>query len=631
MTDSTDGGVDFASLGLIEPILKSLSDVGYEKPSPIQAATIPTILAGTDILGQAQTGTGKTAAFALPVLSNLDLSQRDPQVLVLAPTRELAIQVAEAFQKYAANLPGFRVAPIYGGQGYGNQLSQLKRGVHVVVGTPGRVMDHIERGTLKLANLKVLVLDEADEMLRMGFVDDVEWILSKTPEDRQIALFSATMPSQIRRIADKYLVNPEHITIKASTETAVNIRQRVWTVRGMAKMEALTRILEVEEKDGVIIFTRTKHATEEVADKLRARGHAAEALNGDIQQANREKIVQKLKDGRIDILVATDVAARGLDVERISHVINYDIPYDTEAYVHRIGRTGRAGRSGNAILFATPRESRLLKNIERTTRSKIEHMDLPSSEDINDVRIGNFRQRITDTLANSDLTFFKKIVEEYAAENEETSHVDVAAALAQLLQGDEPFLVRKEPPRRERQERQERGQDHDFQKDWGKGRGDRDERPNRPKKRREQFEDGDKVTYKIDVGNSHDVRPGNIVGAVANEGGIASSQIGRVKIFDNFSLVDLPKDLSKEQIDKVSACWVQGQQLNMRPDNGGPTGGAGGERRGGGNFRDRDGESRPPRRRSNSDSDRRGGDAPAKKPHRKGGSSEGFKKRKPRD
>lgn len=627
MTDSTDGGVDFASLGLIDPILKALSDVGYEKPSPIQAATIPTVLAGTDILGQAQTGTGKTAAFALPVLSNLDLSQRDPQVLVLAPTRELAIQVAEAFQKYAANLPGFRVAPIYGGQGYGNQLSQLKRGVHVVVGTPGRVMDHIERGTLKLANLKVLVLDEADEMLRMGFVDDVEWILSKTPEDRQIALFSATMPSQIRRIADKYLVDPEHITIKATTETAVNIRQRVWTVRGMAKMEALTRILEVEDKDGVIIFTRTKHATEEVADKLRARGHAAEALNGDIQQANREKIVQKLKDSRIDILVATDVAARGLDVERISHVINYDIPYDTEAYVHRIGRTGRAGRSGNAILFATPRESRLLKNIERTTRSKIEHMDLPSSEDINDVRIGNFRQRITDTLANTDLTFFKKVVNDYINDNEDSNAIDIAAALAQLMQGDEPFLVRKDPPRRERQER---GQDRDFQKDWGQGKGERDDRPSRPKKRREEFQDGDKVTYKIDVGHSHDVRPGNIVGAVANEGSIASGQIGRVKIFDHFSLVDLPKDLSKEQLDKVSNAWVQGQQLNLRPDTGGPTGGAGGERKSGGHFSDSD--SRPPRRRASNDSNaRRDGDAPARKPHRKNGSNDGFKKRKSRD
>ncbi|MFT5064293.1 MAG: ATP-dependent RNA helicase DeaD [Gammaproteobacteria bacterium] len=629
MTDSTESGVDFASLGLIEPILAGLKDVGYETPSPIQAATIPTILAGTDVLGQAQTGTGKTAAFALPILSNLDLSQRDPQVLVLAPTRELAIQVAEAFQTYASHLPGFRVAPIYGGQGYGNQLSQLKRGVHVVVGTPGRVMDHIERGTLKLHQLKVLVLDEADEMLRMGFVDDVEWILSKSPDDRQIALFSATMPSQIRRMSDKYLVNPEHITIKATAASSVNIRQRVWTVRGMAKMEALTRILEVEEKDGVIIFTRTKTATEEVADKLRARGHAAEALNGDIQQANREKIVQKLKDGRIDILVATDVAARGLDVERISHVINYDIPYDTEAYVHRIGRTGRAGRSGNAILFATPRESRLLKNIERLTASKIEHMDLPSSDDINDVRIGNFRQRITDTIGNSDLTFFKKVVEEYTSENEGASTVDVAAALAQLLQGDVPFLVRKEPPRRERDDH---SNDRDS-KDWGRGKGDRDDRPARPKKRREEFEDGDKVTYKIDVGHSHDVRPGNIVGAVANEGGIASGQIGRVKIFDNFSLIDLPKNLPKEQLDKVSACWVQGQQLNLRPDSGGPTGGAGGERERKPNFRSREneGDSRPPRRSSNASEPRStGGDSPAKKPHRKGGSSEGFKQRKPR-
>src|SRR6185437_6937220 len=376
----------FADLGLGEALLATLTEVGYESPSPIQAATIPPLLKGHDLLGQAQTGTGKTAAFALPILARLDRTKTKPQALVLAPTRELAIQVAEAFQRYAAKLPGFHVLPIYGGQSYGPQLGGLKRGAHVVVGTPGRVIDHLERGSLDLSGLTTLVLDEGDEMLRMGFIDDVEAVLKKTPPTRQIALFSATMPAPIRRIAQTYLREPVEISIKSKTTTATNIRQRYWWVSGLHKLDALTRILEAETFDAMLVFTRTKQATEELAEKLQARGVSAAAINGDIVQAQRERTIQQLKDGKVDILVATDVAARGLDVERISHVLNYDIPHDTEGYVHRIGRTGRAGRSGEAILFVTPREKRLLQAIERATRQPIAEMQLPGVEVVNDKR-----------------------------------------------------------------------------------------------------------------------------------------------------------------------------------------------------------------------------------------------------
>ncbi|HEY0503330.1 MAG TPA: DEAD/DEAH box helicase, partial [Lysobacter sp.] len=351
----------FTDLALPEPLLKALADVGYESPSPIQAATIPPLLEGRDVLGQAQTGTGKTAAFALPILAQVEPGRHKPQALVLAPTRELAIQVAEAFQKYASHLPGFHVLPIYGGQSYYPQLQALKRGVQVVVGTPGRVIDHLERGSLDLSELRCLVLDEADEMLRMGFIDDVEAVLKKTPETRQVALFSATMPPPIKRIAQTYLKDPVEIAIKAKTTTAANIRQRYWAVSGVHKLDALTRILEAEPFEAMLVFSRTKLATEELAEKLSARSISAAAINGDVQQAQREKTIQNLKDGKIDVLVATDVAARGLDVERISHVLNYDIPYDTESYVHRIGRTGRAGRKGEAILFVTPRERGMLR------------------------------------------------------------------------------------------------------------------------------------------------------------------------------------------------------------------------------------------------------------------------------
>ena len=417
MSANNDVTTSFRELNLIEPLLQTLDAVGYETPSPIQAATIPLLLAGKDVLGQAQTGTGKTAAFALPLLSQIDLKKTLPQVLVLAPTRELAIQVAEAFQRYAAKLKGFHVVPIYGGQDHRRQVQLLQRGVHVVVGTPGRVMDHMRRGTLKLEGLTTLVLDEADEMLRMGFIDDVEWVLEQIPKTRQIALFSATMPAVIRRIAQKHLHDPQEITIKVTTMTASTIRQRYWMVSGLHKLDALSRILEAEAFDAMIIFVRTKTATTELAEKLEARGYSTAALNGDIVQNLRERTIGQLKSGKIDILVATDVAARGLDVERISHVINYDIPYDPEAYVHRVGRTGRAGRPGDAILFVAPREKRLLAAIEKSTRQKIDPMELPTTEVINDKRVADFKQRISDTLATEELGFYYQLLEQFQHEH----------------------------------------------------------------------------------------------------------------------------------------------------------------------------------------------------------------------
>ncbi|HQX79796.1 MAG TPA: DEAD/DEAH box helicase, partial [Steroidobacteraceae bacterium] len=441
----------FRALGLPEPLLAALADVGYESPSPIQAATIPVLLAGSDLVGQAQTGTGKTAAFALPLLARLDLAQRAPQVLVLTPTRELAIQVAEAFQRYAAHLPGFHVLPVYGGQGYGPQLHALKRGTQVIVGTPGRVMDHMKRGTLVLGELRALVLDEADEMLRMGFIEDVEWILGETPEARQVALFSATMPAPIRRIAQKYLRSPAEVTIGAKTTTAANIRQRYWMVSGLHKLDALTRILEVEPFEGMLVFARTKQATVELAERLEARGFAAAALNGDVPQMQRERIVAQLKSGEIDIVVATDVAARGLDVERIGHVVNFDVPTDPESYVHRIGRTGRAGRSGEAILFIAPRERNLLRAIERATRQTIEPMSLPTVEDVNVKRVARFRERIGAALEAGAGAPYRALIEMFARELE-VPEVEIAAALAAMMQGKTPLLL--QPEARERREQQ---------------------------------------------------------------------------------------------------------------------------------------------------------------------------------
>ncbi len=566
--DST--AVSFRELGLPEPILTALAGLGYETPSPIQAAMIPHIMAGRDVLGQAQTGTGKTAAFALPLLSGLDPKAGKPQVLVLAPTRELAIQVAEAFQKYAENLPAFHVLPIYGGQSYGPQLSALRRGVQVVVGTPGRVIDHIEKNSLDLSELKTLVLDEADEMLRMGFIDDVETIIRKSPEERQVALFSATMPGAIKRIAQKYLKSPVEIQIEAKTRTAENIRQRCWQVSGLHKLDALTRILEVEPFDGMIIFARTKLATDELAQKLQARGFSAAAINGDINQAQRERTIDQLKDGRIDILVATDVAARGLDVDRISHVVNYDVPYDTESYVHRIGRTGRAGRSGEAILFIAPRERGMLRAIERATNQPIEPMELPSVATINEVRIEKFKQQITETLESEDLKLFRQLVEDYE-QAMNVPAIEIAAALAKMARGDVPLLL--EPPKREERpakafEPRERGDARPAREPREREtRGERPERPFREKKERaERAAEPGMETFRIEVGYQHGVKPGNIVGAIANEAGLDSKHMGRIEIFDDHSLVDLPEGMPKEILKHLKTVWCAGQQLRITRD-----------------------------------------------------------------
>ena len=564
----------FNQMALSPSILKVLDDVGYETPSPIQAQTIPLILAGRDVLGQAQTGTGKTAAFALPLLSMLDLKVKDPQVLVLAPTRELAIQVAEAFQTYAKHIKGFHVLPVYGGQDFRGQIRALERGVHVVVGTPGRVMDHMRRGTLKLDKLTALVLDEADEMLRMGFIDDVEWVLEQLPAKRQIALFSATMPTQIRRIATNHLNNPEQVTIKLKTTTAETIRQRYWLVSGVHKLDALTRILEAEDYNAIIVFVRTKIATTELSEKLEARGYAVAPLSGDIAQNVRERTVQQLKNGKLDIIVATDVAARGLDVERVSHVINYDIPYDTEAYVHRIGRTGRAGRHGDAILFVAPRERRLLNAIEKATNKKIEMMELPSTELINDARIVKFKQRITDTLATEELGLFYQLVEQYQQENNVPA-IEIAAALAQLAQGDTPLLLQNKPERKaerewdrdERPARKERSsKDRGASDRPGKARGDKGRESfakREPFNKKESPSEEGMDRFRIEVGHNHDVKPGNIVGAIANEANIDSKYIGRIDIHDDYSLVDLPADMPKELLRSLRKVRVSGQQMNI--------------------------------------------------------------------
>ena len=570
MEDSKAKTISTFSQFELKPALhKALDQVGYETPTPIQEQTIALLLEKKDVLGQAQTGTGKTAAFALPLLSNLNLRQKDPQVLVLAPTRELAIQVAEAFKKYASEMKSFHVLPIYGGQEYRGQIRGLQRGVHVVVGTPGRVMDHMRRGTLKLGNLTTLVLDEADEMLRMGFIDDVEWILEQTPGKRQIALFSATMPQQIRRIATRYLKDPVQITIKDKTTTATTIRQRFWPVSGMHKLDALTRILEAEPFEAMLIFVRTKTATVELSAKLEARGYASTPLNGDIKQNQRERTIEQLKKGKLDILVATDVAARGLDVERISHVVNYDIPHDTEGYVHRIGRTGRAGRQGDAILFVAPREKRMLHAIERSTNQKIELMELPSTELINDQRIVKFKQRITDTLATEELGQFYQMIEQYQQEHNVPA-LEIAASLAKLLQGDSPFMLqakanrRKEveswqdddaKPRRNRgaDRGKERGREHD------KGRGkDQDRAPRKELPLEEGME-----RFRLEVGHNHEVKPNNIVGAIANEAGLDSQHIGRINIYDNYSVIDLPEGMPKDVFSDLKKVWVAGKQLNI--------------------------------------------------------------------
>jgi len=541
----------FAELDLHPKVLRALTDVGYETPSPIQAATIPPLLAGRNLVGLAQTGTGKTAAFALPVLSQIDMKAKKPQALVLAPTRELALQVSEAFGRYAAHLPGLHVLPVYGGQAYGVQLSALRRGVHVVVGTPGRIMDHLEKGTLDLSELRFLVLDEADEMLNMGFAEDVETILAGTPADKQVALFSATMPAQIRRISKKYLNDPVEVTVKSKSSTSPNITQRYLAVAHHNKVDALTRILEVENFEGMIIFVRTKQATEVLAEKLRARGFSAAAINGDVAQNQRERTIDQLRNAKLDILVATDVAARGLDVERISHVVNYDIPTDTESYVHRIGRTGRAGRAGDALSFVTPREKGLLRAIERTNRTTLTEIHLPSVDDVNATRVAKFTESISEALGSSQLSFFRDLVTDYEREHDVPA-ADVAAALAVMAQDGVPLLLKPEPeqPRPAKRERDDRP------------RGDRPERGQRPERRRART-DQPMATYTLMVGRRHRVEPRQIVGALANEGGLNREDFGHIDIKGDHSLVELPAELPAGTLDALTSTRISGKLIEL--------------------------------------------------------------------
>ncbi len=572
-TEQTEDRMSFADMGLDDRILKALRDVGYEHPSPIQAATIPALLDGRHVVGLAQTGTGKTAAFALPILSQLDLKQKSPQALVLAPTRELALQVCEAFEKYATWMKGVHVLPVYGGQAYGVQLSALRRGVHIVVGTPGRIMDHLEKGTLDLSQLRFLVLDEADEMLKMGFAEDVETILADTPDDKHVALFSATMPSQIRRISKKYLTDPVEITVKNTKTTAPNITQRYLMVSYPQKVDALTRILEVENFEGMIVFVRTKNETETLAEKLRARGFSAMAINGDIAQNQRERTVDQLKSGKLDILVATDVAARGLDVDRISHVVNYDIPTDTESYVHRIGRTGRAGRSGDAISFVTPRERHLLKAIEKATRQSLTPMSLPSVDDINATRLTRFDDAITAALASDKVDGFRDVISHYVREHN-VPEADVAAALAVVLQGDEPMLLDPAQERRAPRSFDDRpGPDRRDSRGGPGGRDSRDDRGSRAPRERSARPprggaSGTLVGYRISVGKRQRVEPRQIVGAIANEGGLGRQDFGHIDIRADYSIVELPENLPPGAWDSLRKTRISGQLIELTLDNG---------------------------------------------------------------
>ncbi len=543
----TKPALGFSELNLAEPLVKAVTELGYESPMPIQAACIPPILEGKDVLGLAQTGTGKTGAFALPLVSNIDISNNTPQVLVLTPTRELAIQVAEAFQAYARYLPGFHVVPIYGGQRYSFQFSQLHRGPHVIVGTPGRLLDHLKRGTLDLSGLTTLVLDEADEMLRMGFVEDVENIMDQAPDNKQMALFSATMPPQIRRISKKYLTDPQEIKIEAKTNTADNIEQVYLVVPNHAKFEALARVLETESYDGILIFTRTRVATMELAEKMAARGFDVAALNGDMNQQSRERTIRRLKKGEIDIVVATDVAARGLDVERISLVINYDIPGDSDAYIHRIGRTGRVGRYGKAILFANPREKRLLLSIERATRQPLKRMEMPSHDTVTRKRVEKFRDSMVELMEKQEsMEFFQDLSFELMEEMD-IDMLQLAAAALCMAQKDRPLRAEDsrslnttgfDEPRGTRQGRQERG--------GHKGR---------------QLEN--MALYRIEIGSADGVEIRNIVGAVANETSIRSRFIGQIRIHQDFSTIELPDDLPQTIVDHLKTTHVGAKQMRI--------------------------------------------------------------------
>jgi ATP-dependent RNA helicase DeaD len=615
----------FSDLGLNDSILKALNDLGYEKPSPIQAECIPQLLAGRDVLGMAQTGSGKTAAFSLPLLHNLDPELKAPQILVLAPTRELAVQVAEAMTDFSKHMHGVNVVALYGGQRYDVQLRALRQGPQIVVGTPGRLLDHLKRGTLNLSNLKGLVLDEADEMLRMGFIEDVETIMAQIPEGHQTALFSATMPEAIRRITRRFMKDPQEVRIQSSVTTRPDISQSYWTVHGMRKNEALVRFLESEDFDAAIIFVRTKNATLEVAEALEQSGYNSAALNGDMNQALREQTLERLKDGRLDILIATDVAARGLDVERISLVVNYDIPMDSESYVHRIGRTGRAGRAGRALLFVENRERRLLRNIERTMKLTIPEVELPNRDLLSERRLAKFAAKVQQQLESSDLDLYRGLLAKIqpSAESEEALDMEtLAAALLKMAQGERPLILPPDAPMRPRREFRERDERFERSDRAPRGdrpdrapRGDRPERSDRPQRdgdapRRERRDVGDMELYRIEVGRDDGVEVRHIVGAIANEGDISSRYIGNIKLFGTHSTIELPKGMPGEILQHFTRTRILNKPMNMqlmgdaqpRTDRGGERrgggagagagrgfGGAGGERREGGRGPRRDG------------------------------------------
>ncbi|HDT1288742.1 DEAD/DEAH family ATP-dependent RNA helicase [Enterobacter asburiae] len=623
----------FADLGLKAPILEALNDLGYEKPSPIQAECIPHLLSGRDVLGMAQTGSGKTAAFSLPLLNNIDPDLRAPQILVLAPTRELAVQVAEAMTEFSKHMRGVNVVALYGGQRYDVQLRALRQGPQIVVGTPGRLLDHLKRGTLDLSKLSGLVLDEADEMLRMGFIEDVETIMAQIPDGHQTALFSATMPEAIRRITKRFMKDPQEVRIQSSVTTRPDISQSYWSVYGMRKNEALVRFLEAEDFDAAIIFVRTKNATLEVAEALERSGYNSAALNGDMNQALREQTLERLKDGRLDILIATDVAARGLDVERISLVVNYDIPMDSESYVHRIGRTGRAGRAGRALLFVENRERRLLRNIERTMKLTIPEADLPNADLLGKRRLEKFAAKVQQQLESSDLDQYRALLSQIqpVAEGEELDMETLAAALLKMAQGERSLIVPPDAPmrpKREFRDRDDRFERRGDRNDRGP-RGDRPERGGEDRPRRERRDAGDMELYRIEVGRDDGVEVRHIVGAIANEGDISSRYIGNIKLFASHSTIELPKGMPGEVLQHFTRTRILNKPMNMqlmgdaqpRPDRGGERRGGGrsfgGERREGGRSEGRgeprrfSGERRENRgpRREEGTSRRRFGDA----------------------
>ncbi|MFP5975410.1 DEAD/DEAH family ATP-dependent RNA helicase [Enterobacter mori] len=577
----------FADLGLKAPILEALNDLGYEKPSPIQAECIPHLLSGRDVLGMAQTGSGKTAAFSLPLLNNIDPDLRAPQILVLAPTRELAVQVAEAMTEFSKHMRGVNVVALYGGQRYDVQLRALRQGPQIVVGTPGRLLDHLKRGTLDLSKLSGLVLDEADEMLRMGFIEDVETIMAQIPEGHQTALFSATMPEAIRRITRRFMKEPQEVRIQSSVTTRPDISQSYWSVYGMRKNEALVRFLEAEDFDAAIIFVRTKNATLEVAEALERSGYNSAALNGDMNQALREQTLERLKDGRLDILIATDVAARGLDVERISLVVNYDIPMDSESYVHRIGRTGRAGRAGRALLFVENRERRLLRNIERTMKLTIPEADLPNAELLGKRRLEKFAAKVQQQLESSDLDQYRALLSQIqpVAEGEELDMETLAAALLKMAQGERSLIVPPDAPmrpKREFRDRDDRFERRGDRNDRGP-RGDRPERGGEDRPRRERRDAGEMELYRIEVGRDDGVEVRHIVGAIANEGDISSRYIGNIKLFGTHSTIELPKGMPGEVLQHFTRTRILNKPMNMQlMGDAQPRSDRGGERRGGG-------------------------------------------------